>query len=88
MFFIAYFLQSGEHRVIPYKWLSGINYESLINNGLNRNRNFRAFYTNDKEAFGTHGVPKETYVPDPNAQGQMFPNAGWYLCRIRKFHGN
>lgn len=88
MYFIAYFLQPKKHHVIPYKWVSGINYESIINNGINRNIKFRAFYTNNQDAFDEHGIPRPNYDPDANARGQIFPNDGWYFCQIRKFKVN
>lgn len=55
---------------------------------MNRNKKFRAFYTNDDNAFDDHGIPKVQYEIDMNAQGQIFPESGWYLCQIRKFKGN
>lgn len=87
MYFIVFFCDPKVHRVIPYKWIRGINYENLINNGMNRNKMFRAFYTQDQNAFEANGVPKMSYIPNPNAQGEIFPNAGWYSCKIRKFKG-
>lgn len=95
MYFIVFFLQIKQHRVIPYKWILDINYESIINDGLNRNKQFYAFWTNDENAFDEHGVPKICYVPNWNARldarglasGLVFPNEGWYLCQIRKFKG-
>lgn len=99
MYFIVFFLQIKQHRIIPYKWIRDINYESIINDGLNRNKQFYAFWTNDENAFDEHGVPKICYVPNWNARldalglasglasGLVFPNEGWYLCQIRKFKG-
>lgn len=87
MYFTAFFLESREHRVIPYKWVRGINYENTINNGLYKNKQFRAFYTNDPNAFNSNEAPQTFYVPDPNASGTVFPNPGWYLCKLRKFKG-
>lgn len=64
-----------------------MNYEVLINNGINRNIKFHAFYTNDQNAFDEHGLPRIDFAPDPNANGGVFPNTGWYLCEVRKFKG-
>lgn len=86
MFFVAFFLQAKVHRVIPH-WIRGINYEDMINNGINRNLKFLAFYSDNQNVFDEHGVPLRSHVPDPNAQGVVFPNDGWYLCQVRKFKG-
>lgn len=87
MYFVVFFLEIKWHYVVPFKWVKGINYEGMINYGLNRNKLFHAFYTNDANAFDQHGVPRKDYIPDPNAHGQSFPNAGWYTCKLRKFNG-
>lgn len=70
-----------------YKWVQGINYESIINDGLNKNKKFHASYTNDRNAFDELGIPRANYMPDPNAHGHSFPNDGWYMCKLRKFKG-
>lgn len=88
MYFIAFFLQAKVHRVIPLKWVRGIDYENTFNHGLNRNKKYNAFYTNNPNAFDEHGIPNVNHVPDPNAHGRAFPNEGWYSCQIRKFKGN
>lgn len=87
MYFVVFFLQTKRHYVIPYKWVQGIDYERIINNGLNKNLKFHAFWTDNKNAFDEHGVPRRNYTPDLNARGKVFPAAGWYLCQIRKFKG-
>lgn len=84
MYFVAFFLQAKKHCVIPFKWVQGLNYEYIVNNGVNRNIKFRAFWTDDKNAFDENGVPRINYVPNLNANGKVFPAAGWYLCQIRK----
>lgn len=83
MYFVVFFLQKKEHCVIPYNWVRGINYEVIINNGVNRNIKFLAFWTDDVNAFDTDGLPRNNYVP--NARG---PNSGWHLCHIRRFNVN
>lgn len=87
MYFIAFILQIKENRVVPYKWTRGINYEATINNGLNKNIKFHAFWTNDENAFDEHGLPKTNYIPNPNASGTVFPAEGWYLCQVKKVKG-
>lgn len=87
MYFIAFFVQTKNHRVVPFKWVRGINYENLINNGINRNLKFEAFYTSNPNAFNKHGIPKASFNPNPNANGTVFPNEGWYSCHLRKFNG-
>lgn len=87
MYFIAFILQIKENRVVPHKWTRGINYESAMNFGLNKNIRFHVFWTNDPNAFDEHGVPKIDYIPNPNACGTVFPAEGWYLCKVKKFKG-
>lgn len=87
MYFVAFFRCIKEHRVVPYTWVKGTNYEGMINDGLNRNKQFKAFYTNDPNAFDQHGVPRIDYPPDPNAPDAIFPNGGWYICQLRRFKG-
>lgn len=87
MYFVVFLLQTKKHYVVPYRWIQGINYENIFNYGLNRNLKFHTFWTEDKNAFDEHDVPKKDYTPDLNAHGQVFPAAGWYLCHIRKFKG-
>lgn len=88
MYFVVFFLEVKQHRVCPFKWVRGLNYEHIVNNGLDRNRKFQAFWTNNDNAFDEHGVPKRNYIPDPTAFSLAFPNTGWYECKIRKFKGN
>lgn len=87
MYFVAFFLQVKKHFVVPYKWIRGLDYERLMNYGLNRNIKFHAFWTDDENAFDEHGVPRINYMPDLNACGTVFPAAGWYSCQIKKFKG-
>lgn len=87
MYFIAYISQIKEHRVVPFRWTRGINYENTLNNGLNRNITFHTFWTRDPYAFDRDGVPKFSYAPDPNARGKKFPDDGWYECKVVKFKG-
>lgn len=87
MYFVVFIPQIKKHRVVPYKWVRGIDYERIINNGLNKNIKFHTFWTNDGNAFDEHGIPRNEYIPNPNATGTVFPNPGWYLCQIRKFKG-
>lgn len=63
MYFIAFFLQEKTHRAVPYKWIRGIELERLINYGLNRNKKFNVFWTENVNAFDENGVPKSSYVP-------------------------
>lgn len=92
MYFIVYILQTKEHHVVPYKWTRGINYESTMNDGLNRNLKFRTFWTRERSAFDANGVPRINYTPEPNApqfpdEGKQFPDEGWYQCKAVKFKG-
>lgn len=59
--------------------------ERFINNGLNSNVKFRAFWTNKLEAFDRE-TPKIDYKPIENASSNsIFPAEGWYECRIKRF---
>lgn len=87
MFFIAFFIQTKEHRVVPYKWIRGVQYEQLINYGLNPHRKFNAFWTDNKDAFDENGVARCNYPVNLDANGTIFPNEGWYLCHIKRFKG-
>lgn len=72
MYFIAFFLGPKTHCVVPYKWVRGIVYEDIVNNGINRNKKFRVFYTNDGNAFDDHGVPKGSYEPNQAEAMKIF----------------
>lgn len=87
MYFIAFILQIKQNRVVPYNWTRGIDYETTMNDGLNKNVRFRTFWTDDANAFDENGVPKKNYAPVPNAIGTVFPAEGWYWCHLKKFIG-
>lgn len=76
-------MQVKKHFVIPYKWIRGLDYERVMNYGLNRNIKFHAFWTDNENAFDENGLPRQSYMPDLNASGTLFPATG----QIKKFKG-
>lgn len=88
MYFTVFILQTKQHVVVPFTWIKmNRHIPNIINNGINPGIKLWVFYTDDTNAF-FHGSPRIGYAPNENA-GVLseFPKAGWYQCRIRKFHG-
>lgn len=88
MYFVVFFFETSQYKVVPYTWISGSNLhlENFINNGVNSNRDFYVFWTDKIEAFDRNGYARADYSPNLNAGcSNKFPAEGWYRCRIRKF---
>lgn len=88
MYFVVFLLDIKKNITVPHTWIRNINchLESFINNGLNCNRNFYTFWTDDDEAFDNNGLPREEYpVNNEASERSIYPNEGWYQCRMKKF---
>lgn len=91
MYFIVYIVSIKRNVVVPYHWLREVRLhtEKFMNNGVNRNQQFRVFYTDDANAFDVNGLPRLSYGSNVRASYRsVFPEEGWYRCRIVKFKGN
>lgn len=62
-----------------------------MNNGVNSNRKFKSFWSDEQAAMNADGIPLASYMPirfDTCAmRGRVFkfPEEGWYECKIRRF---
>lgn len=88
MYFVVYFIDARESRVVPVKWIKDIlnHIEKFINNGLNRNQEFSVFWTNRLDAYNENGLPKPFMTNfNPTAFKPTFPAEGIYGGYLRGF---
>lgn len=92
MYFIVFLIAPKKNVVIPYTWIFGVNQhiEKFMNNGVNSNQEFLAFYTNNNAAFDDNGIPRDDYQANFQASfSEVLPTKpstdGLYRCYIRKF---
>lgn len=84
MYYLVYINQIRQLRVVPHSWIRELNthLEVFINDGVDSNRKFRVFWTNNPEAFDNTGTPRFGYRPNINAGfSSIFPNDGYYESR-------
>lgn len=90
MYFVAHFLKSGKHVVVPKTWIHDIDvhWEKFVNNSLNRNQRFLCFYTESDEAYGEDGKPNGDFVPDFGLDVDPdFPKNGCYTVKLTYYKG-
>lgn len=93
MFFVVFILSAKKNVIVPHSWIHNIDliFESLVNNGMNRNQKFKSFWSNEQEAMNADGIPLASYMPirfESNAMRRRvfpFPEEGWYDSKIRRF---
>lgn len=88
MYFVVFISQAKAHKIVPCSWIRGMDslVEIFFNNGINSNRNFFTFWTQDTDAFDRNNIPRSDYTPNFAAGlTNNFPNEGWYKCKIRRF---
>lgn len=87
MYFVVFIIQTRRHVIVPHSWIKEINFhaENIINNGINHNRKFMVFWTDNPEAF-IGQRPLRNYAPNVFASTtSIFPDEGWYSCYIKRF---
>lgn len=89
MYFVVYLLNDRINIVVPQTWICDYQpqMEKFINRGLNSNQTFLCFWSQDPLAFESNGQPKPEFVPNVFTHAVKFPEGGWHLCKIKRFHG-
>lgn len=86
MYIVVRAVNFEEFRVVPLTWLPDVKLSTLMNNGINRNKVYRCFFTADAEAHGPNGAPLADYPVRQDANwATQFPfKEGWFRCKMQK----
>lgn len=89
MYFIAHFLESRIHVIVPQTWVHAIDehWEKFINNSINKNQKFICFYSERPEAM-IQGRPNDKFVPNFSlGLNHRFPEDGCYMANLLMYKG-
>lgn len=88
MYFVVYLLNDRINIIVPKTWIrdSDEQMEKFVNRGLNSNQKILCFWSQNPFAFDSNGRPKMEFFPNSNKQATNFPEEGWHLCKLKRFH--
>lgn len=76
--------------IIPTKWIKSIDqhWEKFVNNSINRNQIFLAYYSKEGDATDVNGIPNINFAPDFSCDNEVdFPQTGCYLAKLLFYKG-
>lgn len=80
MFVVVLIKCAKEYVVVPEEWIYGVNLESLLNNGVNSNRDMLIFWSTNIRNVPNFMLEKSLEFPPTNDQA-------CYLVRVIRYYG-
>lgn len=87
MFFVAFSVRFKQYLIVPKNWINDMNWEKHVNYSINRNQEYRVYYSNKKDAF-ENKIPDGNFAPNFAAQlTDYFLGEGCDICKLVHYFG-
>lgn len=90
MYFVVQLVNPKTNFIAPKQWIEGIDehWEKFVNHSLNRNQQFKCYYSDNPEAMDNENRPNGNFAPNFAADSSAgFPNEGCYRVKLLAYKG-